>query len=120
MEELGTRKPCRCIPGATMSTPRVAPRFGHGEKAGRVSSASVSVPFESDEPTATTYGSKAGSARAGWVLRWLWNPQLPPAATTTMPCFQAISAAYARGSTVYGCVLLVPYERFRTRMFMPG
>ena len=74
MNELGTRKPCRCIPGATMSTPRVAPRFGHGENAGTVSSTSVSVPFGSDEPTATTYGSKAGSASAGRVFMWLWNP----------------------------------------------
>ena len=48
-----------------MSTPRVAPRLGLGENAGTVSSASVLVPFESDVPTARTYGSKARSARAG-------------------------------------------------------
>jgi hypothetical protein len=57
-----------------MSTPRVAPRFGHGEKAGTVSSESVSVPFGSEDPTARRYGSKAGSANAGALLAWLWNP----------------------------------------------
>ena len=31
-------------PGATQSTPRVAPRFGHGEKDATESSSSVAVP----------------------------------------------------------------------------
>ena len=44
---------------------------------------------------------------------------LPAAATTTMPAFHACSTAKASGSTWYGCVEFVPYERLMTRMFIP-
>src|SRR5262245_34729131 len=108
MYEFGTRRPCRWVPGARRSTPLVAPRLGHGEKAGTRSSASVSVPWESDAPTASRSGSDAGLDSAGALFMWRWNPLLPPDATTTMPCFHACSAAKESGSTVYDCVLLVP------------
>ena len=62
------------VPGAIRSTLRVAPRFGHGENAGTLSSTCVSVPFESDAPTAMTYRSMAGSDSAGALFMWLWNP----------------------------------------------
>ena len=73
MKPFGTRKPCMCAPAVTRSTPRVAPRFGHGENDGTWSSDGVSVPFVSMLPTASSDESYAGSASAG-AFRCDWNP----------------------------------------------
>ncbi len=54
MYEFGTRRLWMCVPGAIRSTLRVAPRFGHGENAGTLSSSGVGVPTESEAPTART------------------------------------------------------------------
>jgi hypothetical protein len=53
-------QPLQMGTGARRSTPLVAPRLGHGENDGTRSSASVSVPCESDAPTANRSGSNAG------------------------------------------------------------
>ena len=83
-----------------------------------MSSLFLFVPIVLYAPTARTYGSYAGSERP----RPFPGPEpvLPAAATTTIPCFHACSAAYASGSTPYGWLESVPYERLITRMFMPG
>jgi hypothetical protein len=69
------------------------PEGGEGRM---VSSASLAVEWVSSAPTASTYGSLAGS-----VSRWLTAfPPLPAETTTTIPARQATSTANASGSTV--------------------
>ena len=100
MYELGTRRPWRCEPGATKSGASQWRRsFGHAEKAPTVSSASVGVPIESVAADGDHVRVEGGVRERRRAALRLWKPLLPAAATTTMPCFQACSAAYASGST---------------------
>src|SRR2546421_7443314 len=108
-----------CEPGARMSGILHVLHCELAENGATWSSAVVVVPIESLAPTPITNGSYAGSA-IPVAPAPLWKPVLPLAATTTIPCFHACSAAYASGSTDAGCVEFVPYERLRTRMFKPG
>ena len=68
MYEFGTRRPWRCAPGATKSTPRVAAALRHGENAGDVSSSWRERAHRvGDADREDVAGRYAGSARAGRV-----------------------------------------------------
>src|SRR5579862_3620 len=96
-----------CVPGATMSGfLHPAQPFERAEYEATTSSLFVFVPIVLYAPAAMTYGSYAGSERPR-PLPGL-EPVLPAAATTTIPCFHACSAAYASGSAAYGSVESVP------------
>ena len=82
-----TRRPCRWAPGAAKSGARI-PLAPWAENPPRVSSVTAAVPIESVAPTAITNGSTAGLAKAS-----IEYPEFPAAATTTIPRFQACSAA---------------------------
>ena len=84
--EPGLRRLMTCVPGATTSTGRsTLPGF---ENEATTPSVGFSDPFASEAPTARMVGSYAGSDSEVDV-----GPSLPPAATTTIPCFHATSAA---------------------------
>src|SRR4051812_28377577 len=97
-------------PGATTSMPRL-PQLPPclAEKPGTTSSDVLSVPLVSAAPIARTNGLYAGLARPGVAA-----PSLPADATTTIPAFQATSAAQLRGSLAGLCGLIVPNERLST------
>src|SRR5437660_874525 len=100
-------------PGAYTSgfwTPSwVVPWLDHGAI---VSSCGFDEPFSSTPPTVITYGSLAG---AYWTASGAL-PRLPAAATTTIPCIHADSAAASSGSVVYDCGVVESSDMLITRM----
>ena len=104
MNEPGTRRPCRCEPGVTMSTWRaLLPLAENGDT---MSSAMAGVPNESLAPTAIRKGSREGLPR--FPDDPPTKPSLPADATTKMPARHACSVAKVSGSIVGSCVELVP------------
>ena len=89
MNEPGSRRLTTCMPGATTSTLRNVPPLLNGATN---PSRGSRLPLGSDAPTARIVGLYAGSVSRASL------PSLPAAATTTMPCRHATSAAYDSGS----------------------
>ena len=93
MNDSGARKDTKDVPGASRSAWRAAvPLLLNDATDGAVQPSARSR--LSEAPTASTYGSIAGS-----VSRPADGPWLPAATTTTSPCRQAFSAAAANGSS---------------------
>src|SRR6516164_4343855 len=87
----------------------VVPRL---DQLATVSSLGSGVPFSSAAPTVITYGSFAGAyCTASDAV-----PRLPAAATTTIPCIQAASAAASSGSVLYDCGVDESSDMLTTRM----
>src|SRR3954464_9810406 len=115
MLEPGTPAATILSPGATRSRPRPAhcPPC-RAEYDATESSVLLSVPLVSVAPTAMTHGLDAGLESPP-----PFEPSLPPAATTTMPRCQAISAAHDTGSFCQLCGLRVPYDSLRSFVLRP-
>ena len=100
--EPGTRRLTTDFPGASTSGRRASvPALVHAPTRQRDVS---SLPRWSEEPTAMTYGSAAGMVSGSTPD----SPSLPAATTTTTPACQALSTAWASGSSRYGWVDAVP------------